>query len=71
MIQQFHIFKTKVEGVDQTFDLNSPAGRHEYFQAKAGQKIEEVKEYLEHNSFISFWLAKKMEGKGTYRNMFA
>ncbi|MCA9389970.1 nucleoside monophosphate kinase [candidate division WWE3 bacterium] len=67
----FEIFNTKVENVSETFDLNTPAGRHEYFHQKAAKEIEELKEYLEHNSFVSFWLAKKGAGKGTYSKMFS
>ncbi|MCA9397908.1 nucleoside monophosphate kinase, partial [candidate division WWE3 bacterium] len=71
MEEQFPIFKTKIDGLTQDFDLNSPAGRHEYFHAKAGDKIEALKQYLDSDSFVSFWLAKKGAGKGTYSKMFA
>jgi len=66
------LISTKVDGVTETFDLDSPAGRHEYFQAKAGKEIEFIKTYLdEGNSFLTFWLAKKGAGKGTYSKMLA
>lgn len=68
----FPLFSTKTSDITQTFDLDSPVGRHEYFQAKAGKEIEFLKTYLdEGNSFISFWLAKKGAGKGTYSKMLA
>lgn len=61
---------TKTPGVTQSFDLNSPSGRHEYFQAKIGNEVEAIKGYLdEGNTFVSFWLAKKQAGKGTYSKM--
>lgn len=68
----FPLISTKIEGLTKTFDLDSPAGRREYFQAKAGKEIEYIKTYLdEGNSFLTFWLAKKGAGKGTYSKMLA
>ena len=32
---EFPIFKTKVPGLDRKFDLSTPEGRAEYFEAKA------------------------------------
>ena len=34
---QFPIFKTKIEGLNQKFDLADPAQRKEYFEKKAGK----------------------------------
>lgn len=68
----FPLISTKIEGITETFDLDSPAGRYEYFQAKVGAEIEFIKTYLdEGNSFLTFWLAKKGAGKGTYSKMLA
>ena len=36
----FPIFKTKIEGVTQTFKLEDPVERRKYFEAKAGEEIE-------------------------------
>lgn len=66
----FLIFKTKVEGASEKFDLNSPEGRAKYFQAKAGPEIEELKKYLEKNTFLAFLMGKKNSGKGTYSKLF-
>lgn len=65
----FPLFKTKIDNLTTTFDLATPAGRYEYFQTKVGSEIEELKEYLDRGSFLSFWLAKKGAGKGTYSKM--
>lgn len=65
----FPIYKTKVDGVTKKFDLSSPLGRHEYFHAKVGKEIEDLKEFLDTNTFLAFLLAKKQAGKGTYSKM--
>ncbi|MFH0740142.1 MAG: nucleoside monophosphate kinase [bacterium] len=67
----FPLFKTKVDGLDKRFDITSPVGRAEYFQAKAGLEIEKLKSYLHENSFIAYLLGKKNSGKGTYAKMLA
>lgn len=67
----FPIFKTKVDGVNQKFDLNDPDSRKEYFTAKAGLEIGKLKKYLESNTFITFLIGKKNSGKGTYSKLFA
>jgi len=67
---EFPIFKTKVEGVDKKFDMTDRASRKEYFEAKAGNEIERLREYLKENSFIVYMLGKKNSGKGTYAKMF-
>lgn len=68
---EFPIIGTKVPGLDKKFDLNSPQGRAQYFQAKVGDEIEHIKKYLERDSFIAFILGKKNSGKGTYTKLFA
>ena len=67
----FPIFKTKVEGLDKKFDLISPEGQKEYFEAKAGADIEKIRNYLKSNTFIAYLLGKKNSGKGTYSKMLA
>ncbi len=66
---KFPIYKTKTEGVNQKFDINSPIERRKYFNAKAGKEIEDLKMYLDTNTFVGFLLAKKGAGKGTYSKM--
>jgi adenylate kinase family enzyme len=66
----FPIFKTKIEGLNQKFDLNSVSGRQAYFQAKVGPEIAKIKQYLESDTFVAFLLGKKNSGKGTYSKMF-
>ncbi|OGE82764.1 MAG: hypothetical protein A3B10_01920 [Candidatus Doudnabacteria bacterium RIFCSPLOWO2_01_FULL_44_21] len=68
--QTFPIFKTKVDGLDQKFDLGDLGSRKDYFQAKAGAEIEKLKTYLAGNTFLAFLLGKKNSGKGTYSKMF-
>jgi len=67
---EFPVFKTKVDGVEQKFDLMDPKGREEYFQAKAGDEIRRLREYLKENTFVAYLLGKKNSGKGTYAKMF-
>jgi len=67
---EFPVFKTKVEGVEQRFDLMDPKGREDYFQAKAGEEISRLQNYLEENTFVAYFLGKKNSGKGTYAKMF-
>lgn len=66
----FPVFKTKVEGVSDKFDLNSPEGRAKYFSAKAGPEVEKLKKYLETKTFVAFLMGKKNSGKGTYSKLF-
>lgn len=66
---EFPIFKTKVDRVTDTFDLSTPEGRAQYFEAKAGDEIRKLKEYFSKNSFIAYLLAKKSAGKGTYTKL--
>ena len=67
---KFPIFKTKMESIDQKFDLTNPKQRKEYFELKVGPEIKKVRKHLEDNSFIVYLLGKKNSGKGTYSKMF-
>lgn len=67
----FPVFKTKTEGVSQRFDVNDPADRKKYFEAKVGKEIEKIRKYLEKNTFVAYLLGKKNSGKGTYSKLFA
>lgn len=66
----FPIFKTKIEGVTETFDLSDPTDRRKYFDAKAGDSIKVIQDYLEDNIFIAYLIGKKNSGKGTYTKLF-
>jgi len=62
--------KTKVKGLDETFNLSDPEERKEYFKKKAGKEIKKIKEYLNNgNTFVAYWLGKKNSGKGTYSKL--
>lgn len=67
--KDFPYFKTKVEGAAKKFDLSDPAGRKEYFAAKAGAEIAKIKKYLETNTLVAYLLGKKNSGKGTYSKL--
>ncbi len=67
----FDIFKTKVEGRGQKFNLTDPEERKNYFYYKAGEEIEKLKDYIKDNTFIVYLLGKKNSGKGTYSKMLA
>lgn len=60
--------KTKTDD-DNEYDLSDPAMRKLYFNAKAGDEIQKLQEFLKNNSFIAYFLAPKMAGKGTYTSM--
>ncbi len=67
----FPIPKTKIEGLNEKFDLNDVNGRRKYFQAKAGQEIKKIRDYLESgNTFIAYLVGIKNSGKGTYSKLF-
>lgn len=68
---KFPIFKTKIEGINKKFNLTDPEQVKEYFQLKAGEEIEKLREYLKENTFVAYLLGKKNSGKGTYSKMFA
>jgi adenylate kinase family enzyme len=67
----FSLIKTKVEGLNKKFNLSDPGERQEYFQAKAGREIKQLKEYFNNNTFIAYLLGKKNSGKGTYTKLMA
>ncbi|PIS22537.1 hypothetical protein COT50_01340 [candidate division WWE3 bacterium CG08_land_8_20_14_0_20_41_10] len=67
----FPLFNTKVLGKGEIYDLNDPVGRRQYFEDKLGSKLDNIKEFLDNNTFVGFMLAKKSAGKGTYSKMFA
>ena len=66
----FPVFKTKIEGLARSFSLEDPAERRKYFDAKAGEEIRKLREYLSENTFIGFLIGKKNSGKGTYSKLF-
>ncbi len=68
--RSFPIFKTKEANVTQKFNLEDPVERRRYFEAKAGEEIIKIREFLESNTFIGFLLGKKNSGKGTYSKLF-
>ena len=67
----FPIFRTKVEGVRNSFTLSDPIDRARYFEAKAGVDIEKLRDYLRDNTFVAYLIGKKNSGKGTYTKLFA
>lgn len=68
---KFPVFKTKVRGVTQSFDLTDPQKRKAYFQAKAGPELAKIEDYLvAGKTFIAYLMGKKNAGKGTYAKMF-
>lgn len=68
---EFPIVSTKVKGVRKRFNIESPAGRSEYFQAKVGDEINQIRKFLNKNTFVGFLLGKKNAGKGTYSKLLA
>ncbi len=71
MTIKFPIFKTKIKGSSQEFNLSDPKERKKYFQLKVGPEIEKLRQYLKKNTFIAYLLGKKNSGKGTYAKMLA
>lgn len=59
--------KNKVDS-GKVFDLDSFAGRHEYYEEKVGGEIEYLRDYFRTQTFLGYWLAPKQSGKGTYMN---
>jgi hypothetical protein len=59
----FPIFKTKMEGKEQKFNLTDAKERKDYFYYKAGEEIEKLKEYVKDNTFIVYLLGKKIPAK--------
>jgi adenylate kinase family enzyme len=67
---QFPLFKTKIKGITQKFNLSDPRERKTYFELKAGKEIKKLRDYLKKKTFIAYLLGKKNSGKGTYAKMF-
>jgi adenylate kinase family enzyme len=65
----FPLFKSKMAGVTDKFDLTQPVERQKYFLAKAGTEIEKLKEYFRENTLVVYLMGKKNSGKGTYSKM--
>lgn len=63
--------KTKVAGLTRRFDVNDPASRRKYFEAKVGKEIKKLRAYFEKGGkFVAFLIGKKNSGKGTYSKLF-
>ena len=54
---------TKKDGLTQKFNLSNIEERKNYFEAKAGEEIGRLKKHFENNTFIAYWLGKKMLAK--------
>ncbi|HQG57970.1 MAG TPA: hypothetical protein PLX79_03285 [Candidatus Dojkabacteria bacterium] len=54
---------------DTKYDLFDPAQRQLYFNAKIGDQLTSLREYVKNNSFVAYFMAPKQAGKGTYTNM--
>lgn len=67
---EFPVIGTKVKGLKIKFDLSSPSGRKKYFEAKTGDEIKHLADFLDKNTFVAFFLGKKNSGKGTYSKLF-
>lgn len=63
------LLKTKIEGINKKFNLSDPNERQQYFQAKVGSEINQLKNYFKGNTFIAYLLGKKNSGKGTYTKL--
>jgi adenylate kinase family enzyme len=68
---EFPITDAKKKGVTKRYDINSPDGRKEYFEAKVGDEIKSLKEYMEKGTFVAYMIGKKNSGKGTYTKLLA
>lgn len=66
----FPIFKTKLYEGGPKFSLEDPVERRKYFELKAGEEIEKLRDYLRDNTFVGFLLGPKNSGKGTYTKLF-
>jgi len=67
---EFPIFKTKIKGERETFNLIDPEQSRKYFKLKAGSEIEKLRSFLKSNTFLVILLGKKNSGKGTYSKLF-
>ena len=70
-MSKFSLCRTKIEGIDKVFDLTKPEDQKEYFELKAGEDIQKLRNYLKENTFIAYLLGKKNSGKGTYSKILA
>ena len=43
---EFPVIGTKVKGLSRRFDLSDPKERKQYFEAKVGDEIKHIKEFL-------------------------
>jgi len=68
-LTEFPIITTKTPGVTEKFNLNDRDERRKYFEAKVGEEIKKIEEYLKENTFIAYLLGKKNSGKGTYTKL--
>lgn len=66
---QFPLFKTKIDGISQQFDLTDAEQRKQYFELKTGPEIKKLRDYLKDHTFMAYLLGKKNSGKGTYAKM--
>jgi adenylate kinase family enzyme len=66
---EFPLVGAKTSGVTKKFDISDPAGRKQYFEAKVGKEIAAIKDYLDSQTFMAFFLGKKNSGKGTYSSL--
>ena len=66
---EFPIVSTKVKGLNQKFNLNNPAERLKYFEAKCPTEVAKIKAFLSKNTFIAYMVGKKNSGKGTYSKL--
>lgn len=66
----FPFFNTKELSTNKKYNLNDSVERCRYFNDKMGEKIEELKAFLDNNTFVAFLVAKKSAGKGTYSKLF-
>ncbi|MDO8498945.1 MAG: nucleoside monophosphate kinase [bacterium] len=67
----FPIIGAKKAGVTEVFDLADPSSRKEYFQAKVGEEVAEIRKFLSHDNFLAYFVGKKNSGKGTYSKLFS
>lgn len=68
---EFPITDAKKKGVTKRFDINSPDGRKEYFEAKVGEEIKALRDYMQERTFVVYMVGKKNSGKGTYTKLLA
>jgi adenylate kinase family enzyme len=69
-MSDFPFFNTKKLSDGNKYNISDPVERRAYFAAKLGTKIDDLKRYLDANTFVGFLLAKKGAGKGTFAKMF-